>query len=61
MGYSPWGHTELDMTEVTAATAVYKLRVDPHPLFFLCVCFASPMTCGEDYFVQSPICISLIV
>jgi len=31
VGYSPWGHTESDTTEVTAATAVYKLRVDPHP------------------------------
>ena len=26
-GYSPWGHKELDMTEVTEHTRMYKLRV----------------------------------
>ena len=45
MGYSPWGHKELDTTEETKHTHSWYLTIE---LYYFCFIFFSHLTSGEE-------------
>ena len=48
--YSPWGHKELDMTEVTKHNAKVKVKVTQ-----LCLTLCDPMDCTVHGILQARI------